>query len=318
MNCQEVSTLLVVYLDGEVTPSERTLLQAHLTGCHACQERLAELSALQSHLSRSLHLIAAEAAPPPDAWDFVQAGLASSSGSKLLMWLQRLAPGVDSTYLALQGGVKMKRGFAFVALGVALVAVTLGTVAFVPAARARASELLSIWFRFESPFGDGEAGMSGPIGFIPLRPTYLPPDLQMGGSSIGGIEPETLELTYYREQQFVAITQSKAPADATLPAGRDVSINGQPAVLIDGLTGTFSPFGSAEIAYTEGRRLIWYVGETRIEMLSNLSEEEMLKIAASMAPAPSQEGEPPVVPPPPPSGDQGEGMTGGGSLESNP
>ena len=41
---------------------------------------------------------------------------------------------------------------------------------------------------------------------------------------------------------------------------------------------------SISIAYTDGKRLTWYVGDVQVEMLSNLSEEEMLKIAASLAP----------------------------------
>lgn len=56
MKCQEVNELLVAYLDNEVTPSERTLIQAHLAGCDACQEELAALSALQSRVSQFLPL----------------------------------------------------------------------------------------------------------------------------------------------------------------------------------------------------------------------------------------------------------------------
>ena len=33
MNCRDVTQLLVPYLDNEVAPSERRLIQAHLAGC---------------------------------------------------------------------------------------------------------------------------------------------------------------------------------------------------------------------------------------------------------------------------------------------
>ncbi len=63
MKCQEVNKLLVAYLDGEVTPSERTLIQAHLAGCDFCQKELAALSVTQSRVSQSLQVRAAQAAP---------------------------------------------------------------------------------------------------------------------------------------------------------------------------------------------------------------------------------------------------------------
>jgi len=37
MKCHQVSALLVAYLDGEVTPSERILIEAHLAGCDTCR-----------------------------------------------------------------------------------------------------------------------------------------------------------------------------------------------------------------------------------------------------------------------------------------
>jgi len=63
MNCREVQEQLVAYLDGGVTPSERTLIQAHLAGCDFCQGELAALSVTQSHVSRFLQMRAAQAAP---------------------------------------------------------------------------------------------------------------------------------------------------------------------------------------------------------------------------------------------------------------
>ena len=63
MNCQEVNELCGAYLDGEVTPSERTLVRTHLAGCDVCREKLAALSATHSRVSRSLRARAARAAP---------------------------------------------------------------------------------------------------------------------------------------------------------------------------------------------------------------------------------------------------------------
>ena len=212
----------------------------------------------------------------------------------------------------------MKKGFALAAI-TALV-ITLGTVAFVPSVRAQVGEILNTWFRFETPGGEGEVAISGTAEFVPLHPTYLPAGFQTAGFVIGG-KSESIELMYYSEEQFLTITQSKAPADKALPAGREVTVNGQRSVLVTGLEGTFGyysfhipeeahveTFGTppAEpyhvnvkvkpIAYTDGKRLVWYVGDVKVEMLSNLSEAEILKIAESLVPAEARESEPPSQP----------------------
>jgi len=113
MKCQEVNELLVVYSDGEVAPSERTLIQAHLAECDFCQKKLAALSATQGRVRRSLQVKAAQAAPSPQAWSRLQARLAKEarpSSSWLPSWLQRLAPGIGRSITQIfQGGVTKKK-----------------------------------------------------------------------------------------------------------------------------------------------------------------------------------------------------------------
>jgi len=226
----------------------------------------------------------------------------------------------------------MKKGFALAAVAALVIAVS--TVAFVPSVRAQVGEIINTWFRIETPGGESEVAIGGPMEFTPLHPTYLPAGLQTAGFAIGG-RSESIELMYHSEEQFVAITQSKAPADKTLPTGREVIVNGQPAVLVTSLEGTFE-YGSripedarltfffgthhGSIAYTDGKRLTWYAGDVKVEMLSNLSEAEILKIAEALVPAEAGEGEPPFQPPLNlPSGDEGGGVTiQEGPTESNP
>lgn len=337
MKCQEVKRLLIAYLDNEVTPSERTLIRAHLAGCDICQEELAALSALQSRVSQFLQVRAAQAAPSPQAWSRLQARLAGEarpSPSWLPTWLQRLAPGVGRINRIFEGGVTMKKGFALTAIAALVIALSM--MAFVPSVRAQVGEILSAWFRIEIP---GYVVMSGPAEFRPLRPTYLPAGLRSSGfsSKVSG-ESESIELTYHSADQFVAITQTKAPADRTLPAGQKMTLNGQPAVLVTGLEGIFEygfriPEGAqvetlgtppaepyhGTIAYTDGKRLTWYVGDVKVEMLSNLSVEEMLKIGESLVPAEAREGEPPFQPPfDQPSSGEGAPFIIEGPIESNP
>jgi anti-sigma factor RsiW len=352
MKCQEVNKLLIAYLDNEVTPSERTLIQAHLAGCDICQEELATLSALQSHVSQFLQVRAAWAAPSPQAWSRLQARLAGEarpSPSWLPTRLQRLASGVGRINQIFEGGVTMKKGFAITAIAALVIA--LSVMAFVPSVRAQVGEMVNTWFYFRTPSGEFvmTVGEGNPMAFPPLHPTYLPAGLSSeSGSGVVGSNSATIEFAYQNDEQFVAITQSKALTDKLLPAGRAVTINDQPAVLVTGLEGTFEygsripeeahteTFGtpSAErgphpgpIAYTDGKRLTWYAGDVKVEMLSNLSVEEMLKIGESLVPAEAGEGEPPFQPPlDPPSGGEGKVIgTGGGRniiregpIESNP
>ena len=260
-------------------------------------------------------------------------------------WFRRLALGVGRINQIFEGGLTMKKGFALAALAAMVIAVS--TVAFVPSVRAQVGEILNTWFRFETPGGGGAIAISGTAEFVPLYPTYLPTEFQTLGFVIGG-ESESIGLMYHNEEQFLTTTQSKAPVDKALPAGTEVTINGQKGVLVTGLEGTFEcgfripegahveTFGTppagrdpyhGTIAYTDGKRLTWYAGDVKVEMLSNLSEEEMLKIAESLVPAEAGEGEALFQPPLDlPSGGEDviKGAGGGaweiqgGPIESNP
>jgi len=200
----------------------------------------------------------------------------------------------------------MKHRLALAAI-LALVLAT-GVVALVPAVRAQVGEVLARWFHFETPDAGGDVGMSSAEAFTPLRPTYLPAGLV--GGHVGAVQEDNrttaIQLQYYSDEQFVTITQSKAPAERTLPDGQEVSVNDRPAVLLTGIRGGVSIFAPPEelegapppypydhdisFTYLDGKELTWYVGDARIEMLSNLPVEEMLKIAESLVPVEVAEG----------------------------
>jgi hypothetical protein len=303
MKCQEVNKLLVAYLDNEVTPSERTLMRAHLAGCESCQEELAMLSSLQSRVSQFLQIRAAQVAPSPQAWGRLQARRAAEArpSPSQLAWSQRLVPGADRINRIFQGGVRMKK--EFVLATIATVVIALSAVAFVPSVQAEFNRMITIGFHLSSTQGV-EMTVNGPVAFVPLYPTYLPAALKSGVSTTGGTQATngglaSFEQTYRNDTQFVAISQTKASGDRSLPGGQSMSIKSQPAVLVAGLKGTFVDGSSIPegakveacdtppqpIAYTDGKRLTWYVGDVRVEILSNLSLQEMAKIAESLVPA---------------------------------
>jgi ABC-type glycerol-3-phosphate transport system substrate-binding protein len=90
MKCREVSDLLIAYLDGEVTPSERVLIQAHLTECAACRKDLDALAEAQARISRFLQRRAVAATPSPQSWRSLQAKLRQESQSPVRGFLRRL------------------------------------------------------------------------------------------------------------------------------------------------------------------------------------------------------------------------------------
>ncbi len=290
MKCQEVNKLLVAYLDNEVTPSEWTLIQAHLAGCDTCQQELATLSALQSRVSQFLQVKAAQAAPSPQAWSRLQARLAPREP-----WPQRLALAVGRIRQAFQPREEMALRRSVLALVVALVIIT-GTMAFVPPIRAQVGKMIGQWFRFEVPGGRLIIRMLSPgMNFTPLQPTYLPVHLVCTLEDEGKDKMGVFQQVYAGKDWFVYIIQTRFSADRSLPDGQEVSVNGQPGILNIGLQGKleFTPrfefkdkeSGCSDVyIYTDGKQLTWYVGDIKVVMLSNLSDEEMLKIAQSMMP----------------------------------
>src|SRR5262247_2185373 len=112
MNCEQVQLLLVAYMDGEVTPSERTLIQAHLSNCTVCQQELSLLSTARSQVRSMLQRRAVHALPSQEAWNRLEAKLtkADQLSSKKEAWFTSKAPGVKhaSNPKTIFGGVQMK------------------------------------------------------------------------------------------------------------------------------------------------------------------------------------------------------------------
>jgi len=127
-----------------------------------------------------------------------------------------------------------------------------------------------------------------------LRPSYLPEALRLFEGMM--ITEQGMRLFFGDPAgQWLIIDQSQAPADRSLPEGQRVQVNGQEAVLLTGQSGVMEwlsmrrrPGGQQgrpepqELRYEDATRLVWYAGDVKVEMLSNLEVQEMFKIAASM------------------------------------
>jgi hypothetical protein len=120
--------------------------------------------------------------------------------------------------------------------------------------------------------------------------------------------------------KFLVLKQTKTNTGETLPAGQATSVSGKPAVLETGLSGQYpgtdpalgaleasgsisvdqaqpgtqiltpnadanSNNQAAGLQYKDAIRLTWVDGNTRLEILSNLPLEEIMKFAAGLVPA---------------------------------
>jgi hypothetical protein len=302
MNCREVKTLLVPYLDNEIIPSERTLIQSHLAGCESCQRELEALSSTRIRLAQSLKTRAAQAAPSPQALSHLQARLADDAQRPprwLTVWLRQLAPGAGRTHSTSQGKLPMNKKTVLTIVASVFILAT--TAAFVPPVRAAIIKAFSFTVA------------SAPIDVdLTSLPGYLPQFESgpiAGGGSASAIAvsgdnpapavPESNTNIYQKDDKFLVFTTQEAGGGQPLPDGEAIDVNGQPGVLQSALSGVFT-FGGGSgqdadgnpvemapiiINYSNANKITWLVGNTMYEMLSNLSVEEMLNIAATLVPA---------------------------------
>jgi hypothetical protein len=134
-----------------------------------------------------------------------------------------------------QGKSTMKTKFAFSVLTMLLVLAA--TVAFVPPVQAQVAE----WFTviFHDPDGSGSSfGVGGdqPMKYQVLQPGYLPKGLSDRTIAKFG---DITEVLYKTDDEFLILTEMAAVEGESLPEGEAVTVNGQPAVLNMGLSGSY-------------------------------------------------------------------------------
>ena len=91
MKCEDINELLSAYLDEEVTPEERTLIESHLRTCEKCREELRFLASTQEQLRQALKAKSAEVEPSMQAWERVKQRISSKNyfGEKLSVMMTR-------------------------------------------------------------------------------------------------------------------------------------------------------------------------------------------------------------------------------------
>jgi hypothetical protein len=213
-----------------------------------------------------------------------------------------------------QRKILMKTKFTLSAFALLLVLVL--TFTLVPPVRAQILEWYTIVFRDpNNPNLVASSGVEGqPMPYQAVNPGYLPKVFSGGATFIafGDIS----EMLYQAGDKFLVITQQVAKNGETLPQGDTATVNGQPAALNTGLFGRYeqSSLGELEASgvvtagegsqsgtvdgidpniaptlaafdYTDAAILTFFIGTTKVEILSNLDVEELIKIAESLIPA---------------------------------
>jgi anti-sigma factor RsiW len=129
MNCEQAQNLLVAYLDGEITPSEKKLIQAHLSTCTVCQQEYKLLFTARNRVRSALQSRAVHANPKADAWNRLEVRLTESAQtSPSVTKLSRLAPDVRQIFTQLfSGGVSMQKR-SIMATGISVMVLALVAV----------------------------------------------------------------------------------------------------------------------------------------------------------------------------------------------
>jgi hypothetical protein len=180
--------------------------------------------------------------------------------------------------------------FAFTLALVLLV----GALSFVPAVRAQVQSALEGWFGFQVPNSQDFMSIKTVWDFQPLNPRYMPDDLKLKASMVGGDKTTTQLGLFYQQDNadadgpFVSIMQTKLDGQATLPEGKTIDLRRHPASLETLGPGTIEwhrdPNGQP-IDYEKALRLTWVENDVKIEITGTYPESQLVRIADSLAPA---------------------------------
>jgi hypothetical protein len=288
MKCREVRMTLVAFLDHEVGPSERAAIDAHLAQCGSCDKERLALARTRANLADGIWRLASQAAPSKIAWSRLQARIEKEGSSPA-----EAAPRKARSRPAMTRRWRI----ALAVSGVILLAVCL--VAAVPSSRSAAGGLLANIFNWHR-FVPVEAGYL-PEGFDPA-PVYqvglvgVPLASGAEGGREDGSQVTRTEQSLYRGGGLFVLVRIVSDTGEPLPEGEAAEVNGNDAVLLVGLSG-FVPTpedlqedegtpATADqrysVTYRDANTLTWIQGDTRVEVLSNLSVEETRKVAEGL------------------------------------
>jgi hypothetical protein len=237
------------YLTNEVSPAQRTLIQAHLDQCLDCQKELESISALQSRIGLFMQRRAAQSNPSLQAWSQIQTKLTREARAKpesIIYWKNLFSQ------IVFKGGALMRKPVYVIAIVLALI---IGVTAGVPSIRAEAQDLFQQVF-FRHPSGAEIVGYT--VDWEAFNPTYMPAGWDVANICFGGGDVDWVGILYTDHGSldtasgFAAFMQREAPDALSLPPGEERTVNGLPASLRTGEAVSLDDNPSAEHWLTGG------------------------------------------------------------------
>lgn len=103
--CEEVRSLLGVYVLGAIDPADRAIVDAHLPRCRHCRDELAGLAGLPALLGRVTEEQIAQVAPPPRMLDGLLARAAARGRTRTRNNRLRVALAAAAALVLIVGGI---------------------------------------------------------------------------------------------------------------------------------------------------------------------------------------------------------------------
>jgi hypothetical protein len=92
IDCKKIEGLLAAYIDGEVTPEEKELIERHITDCRKCSDELVSMTRVRDGLRTIFKARTSELDLPPRTWEKLQGRIMAEAKPSFWEKLGELVP----------------------------------------------------------------------------------------------------------------------------------------------------------------------------------------------------------------------------------
>ncbi|TQV70322.1 anti-sigma factor family protein [Denitrobaculum tricleocarpae] len=269
-NCDKLSDALSAYADGELSPQETTLIEAHLESCAVCRGALAALKTTD----RRLKALRQEERAPEDLWGKVMTSVATMDRDASEQDDEAAA---DSVWGASRFGRRQSLG---IAAGVLL---TLGVGLSSPywsrlgGKNPLIVEPVNDFITFKVSERPLDMAASDPVALKEWFQGKVDFRLPLKGAEIDGYRLVGSRLCYFLKRRLSALMYERSGARISLyvMTGENLEVP----------EGTWEPAASREIAsfaVEDYRNLIWQDGGLVYALVSDQPKDDMLRFVAGL------------------------------------
>ena len=263
MNSHAVQKLLPAYLAGQLTPTEKETVAAHLAHCAVCREHMDSLADAETRIRLALQRQILHLPLPDGAWARLQAGLPTTGRA------------------VRQPAATRRPALAFLAVAAVLAAAGL---IFSPAS-AQLGDWVSRWLHIGVPNTGTQVDVSSFTAFTPLVPGYLPAGFDLTTTGIHQAPDEAVfALIFARRAERIVLVQRIMPRGAVALTGTPIALEHADGLLITDLSQMNQEY-TAEFKASAPVLLVWDQQGIHVELYASLDAAGLTRIANSMAPA---------------------------------